>query len=143
MWHYDMSSFAETTNFAKCKGYGCNGAVEITSTQNTRIDIRLDVPADGDYLIDFRYANGSGSPNSGNSCASRMLWYGGKRVGSVIFPHRGKDIWNDWGFSTPVRLHLRKGEQTLVLIYELDNQNMNPDDLNRAILDYVRLTPLQ
>ncbi len=141
--HYDMSSFAETTNFAKCKGYGCNGAVEITSTQNTRIDIRLDVPADGDYLIDFRYANGSGSPNSGNSCASRMLWYGGKRVGSVIFPHRGKDIWNDWGFSTPVRLHLRKGEQTLVLIYELDNQNMNPDDLNRAILDYVRLTPLQ
>ncbi len=140
---YDMATFAQPTSSSNCRGYGCNGAVEITSTLNTRIDIAVEVPTEGDYLIDFRYANGSGSPTSGNSCATRTVWYGGKRAGSVVFPHRGKDIWNSWGYSTPLRLHLQQGEQTLVLIYELDNQNMNPDNVNRAILDHIRIIPLQ
>lgn len=141
--HFDMAAFAQPTTLKSCQGYSGNGAVEITSTSNTRIDLRLNVPADGTYLIDFRYANGSGSPTTGNSCATRMLWYDGRRVGSVVFPQRGKDLWNNWGYSTPVVLKLKQGEQSLVLIYELDNQNMNPDNINRAILDYVRLIPLQ
>ena len=101
------------------------------------------MPAEGDYLVDFRYANGSGSPLSGNSCASRMLWSNGKRVGSIVFPQRGKDIWNNWGYSTSVRVHLNQGQQTLLLIYEMDNQNMSPMDVNRAMLDHIRLIPLQ
>ena len=116
---YDMSAFAAPSTFEQCRGYGCSGAVEISSTQNTRIEIPLDVPAEGDYLVDFRYANGSGSPLSGNSCASRMLWSNGKRVGSIVFPQRGKDIWNNWGYSTSVRVHLNQGPQTLLLIYEI------------------------
>lgn len=140
---YDMSAFAAPSTFEQCRGYGCSGAVEISSTQNTRIEIPLDVPAEGDYLVDFRYANGSGSPLSGNSCASRMLWCNGKRVGSIVFPQRGKDIWNNWGYSTSVRVHLNQGPQTLLLIYEMDNQNMSPMDVNRAMLDHIRLIPLQ
>lgn len=141
--HYDMTAFAEPTTLKSCQGYSGNGAIEITSTSNTRIDLRINVPADGTYLIDFRYANGTGSPTSGNSCASRMLWYNGRRVGNVVFPQRGKDLWSNWGYSTPVVLKLNQGEQSLVLIYELDNQNMSPDNVNRAILDHLRLIPLQ
>lgn len=141
--HYDMTAFAEPTTLKSCQGYSGNGAIEITSTSNTRIDLRINVPADGTYLIDFRYANGTGSPTSGNSCASRMLWCNGKRVGSIVFPQRGKDIWNNWGYSTSVRVHLNQGPQTLLLIYEMDNQNMSPMDVNRAMLDHIRLIPLQ
>lgn len=141
--HYDMTAFAEPTTLKSCQGYSGNGAIEITSTSNTRIDLRINVPADGTYLIDFRYSNGTGSPTSGNSCASRMLWYNGRRVGNVVFPQRGKDLWSNWGYSTPVVLKLNQGEQSLVLIYELDNQNMSPDNVNRAILDHLRLIPLQ
>ena len=72
-----------------------------------------------------------------------MLWYNGRRVGNVVFPPRGKDLWSNWGYSTPVVLKLKQGEQSLVLIYELDNQNMSPDNVNRAILDHLRLIPLQ
>jgi len=140
---YDMTLFAPASHYAPCKGYSGNGAVEITTTDNTRIDITLDIPAEGDYLVDFRYANGSGSPVGGDMCATRMLWYNNKRVGCVIFPQRGKDIWNDWGYSTPLRLHLEKGTQTIVLIYELANENMNAQGVNRAMLDQIRITPLQ
>ena len=140
---YDMTRFAPATTFAPCKGFSGNGAVEITSSTNSRIDITLDVPAEGDYLVDFRYANGSGSPVSGDKCANRMLWHNSKPVGYIVFPQRGKDIWNDWGFSTAVRLHLEKGTQSIMLICELGNENLNPEGVNRAMLDYIRLTPLQ
>jgi hypothetical protein len=143
MQQYDMTRFAPATSFAACKGYSGNGAVEITTSDNTRIDITLDIPTEGDYLIDFRYANGSGSPVRGDMCATRMLWHNNKRIGCIIFPQRGKDIWNDWGYSTPIRLHLEKGPQTIVLIYELANENMNAQGVNRAMLDHVRLIRLQ
>ena len=143
MQQYDMTRFAPATSFAACKGYSGNGAVEITTSDNTRIDITLDIPTEGDYLIDFRYANGSGSPVRGDMCATRMLWHNNKCMGSIVFPQRGKDIWNDWGYSTPIRLHLEKGVQTIVLIYELANENMNAQGVNRAMLDHVRLIRLQ
>ena len=140
---FDMSAFAAPTTFEKCRGYGCSGAVETTPILNNRIEIPINVPAEGDYLVDFRYANGSGSPLAGNSCASRMLWCNGKRIGCIAFPQRGKDIWNNWGYSSSLRLHLQQGQQTLVLVYEMDNQNMSPDNTNRAMLDHLRLIPLQ
>lgn len=143
MQQYDMTRFAPATSFAACKGFSGNGAVELTTSDNTRIDITLDIPTEGDYLIDFRYANGSGSPVGGDMCATRMLWHNNKRIGCIIFPQRGKDIWNDWGYSTPIRLHLEKGPQTIVLIYELANENMNAQGVNRAMLDHVRLIRLQ
>ena len=145
MQQYDMTMtrFAPATSFAACKGFSGNGAVELTTSDNTRIDITLDIPTEGDYLIDFRYANGSGSPVRGDMCATRMLWHNNKCMGSIVFPQRGKDIWNDWGYSTPIRLHLEKGAQTIVLIYELANENMNAQGVNRAMLDHVRLIRLQ
>ncbi|MBR3725562.1 MAG: hypothetical protein IKN11_09280 [Bacteroidales bacterium] len=136
---FDMAQYATPSTFDKCKGYGCSGAVEITTTLNTQININIDVPADGEYAVDFRYANGNGSPVSGDQCVSRMLWANGKQAGCVVFPQRGKDIWTDWGYSTPVRVHLKKGPQTLVLIYELNNETQGD---SRAILDHMRLTPI-
>lgn len=140
---YDMATFATPTTNEKCKGYSGKGAVEITSTQNTRIDMEIEVPASGDYLVDLRYVNGSGSPTEGDGCASRMLWVNGKRTGAILFPQQGNGIWHQWEYSTPIRVHLGKGVQKLVLIYELDNVNMNAKSVNRAMLDYLRLIPLQ
>ena len=140
---YDMATFATPTTNEKCKGYSGKGAAEITSTQNTRIDMEIEVPASGDYLVDLRYVNGSGSPTEGDGCASRMLWVNGKRTGAILFPQQGNGIWHQWEYSTPIRVHLEKGVQKLVLIYELDNVNMNAKSVNRAMLDYLRLIPLQ
>ena len=136
---YDMTHFATATTFDDCKGYTGNGAVEIAVKQNTRIEMKIDAPTDGEYLIDFRYANGSGNLTDDNMCAVRTLSLGGKPVGAILFPQRGKDLWTLWGYSNAVRVSLKKGSNTLVLSYEPDNENMNAQGINRAMLDYVRL----
>ena len=138
---YEMSQFAKVAG----KGKYVEGerAVEITNTENTRIDIEVDAPVDGIYQVDFLYANGSGNVSEGNSCATRMLWSEGRRQGCVVFPQRGEGMWGEWGYSTPLRLHLKKGKQNLLLIYELENDNMSVKNENRALLSQIRLIQLQ
>ena len=72
-------------------------------------------------------------------CAVRTLSVGGSKAGTLLFPQRGKDLWTLWGYSNAVRVSLKKGSNTLVLSYEPDNENMNAQGINRAMLDYVRL----
>ena len=52
-------------------------------------------------------------------------------------------MWGEWGYSTPLRLHLKKGKQNLLLIYELENDNMSVKNENRALLSQIRLIQLQ
>lgn len=136
---FDMTKFAPATTFAECKGYTGDGAVEIAPKVNSRIVMNIDVPEDGIYQIDFRYANGSDNRIYSNKCAVRTLWYNNNRVGRIVFPQRGKDLWQVWGNSTSVRLKLKSGTQTLVLAYEPENQNMNEEGINRAMIDYMRI----
>lgn len=138
LW-YDMARFSTPTKFADCKGFSGNGAVEITSTSNTRIEIVIDVPADGEYLLDFQYSNGSGNLTDANMCAVRTLWQGNNRVGTIVFPQRGTDLWSHWGFSTSLKVTLSKGSNTLHLTYEPENENMNAQGINRAMLDCLHL----
>lgn len=138
-YNYDMTLFAPATDFAACKGYTGGGAVEIAAKQNRRIEMALDIPEDGEYLLDFRYANGSNYKIYSNQCAVRTVWYDGKRAGAVIFPQRGMDLWSNWGYSTSLRLNLKKGVHVVTLAYEPENENMNEDGVNRAMLDCVRL----
>lgn len=140
---YDMSRFATATHFAGCKGYTGSGAVEIDTKVNTRVEMVVDASADGVYLLDFHYANGSGNLTDDNMCAVRALSLDGNRIGAVLFPQRGKDLWTLWGYSNALRVRLKKGSNTLVLSYEPDNENMNAQGVNRAMLDYMRLIRLQ
>jgi hypothetical protein len=140
---YDMTRFAAATQFAPCKGYTGNGAVEIATKVNTRIEMKVEVLSDGEYLLDFQYANGSNNLTDADMCAVRTLSVGGSKVGTVVFPQRGRDLWTLWGYSSSLRVSLKKGSNTLVLSYEPENENMNAQGINRAMLDYVRLIKMQ
>lgn len=137
--HLDMAQYAEVTQLKSCKGYSGMGAVEINSDENTVITMKVDIPQSGYYQVDFRYANGSNSLTQSNCCAVRTLRLNGTRQGCILFPQRGTGLWDHWGFSTSLRIFLEVGEQTLSLILEPANQNMNEQGVNRAILDELRL----
>lgn len=128
-----------TNNYVQSYGNMGNKAVEISSSENTRIDMQIAVAQAGRYVIDFSYANGSNSLTSGNTCAIRTLSVNGQKAGVVVFPQRGKDIWYKWGFSNSIVVHLDKGVNTVSLSFDKTNINMNHDGISKALLDYVRL----
>ncbi|MFM2358598.1 MAG: hypothetical protein RLY16_591 [Bacteroidota bacterium] len=123
------------------KGFTGNGFVEINNTINRKLIIKIDVPADGLYAIDFRYANGNGPTNTSNKCAIRTLAVGQIAVGTIVLPQRGNEEWSNWGFTNAVKAKLTKGPQQLVLSFEDWNDNMN-GEVNQAMLDYLRITKL-
>ncbi|AYA38918.1 glycogen debranching protein [Hymenobacter oligotrophus] len=123
------------------KGFAGKGFIEISKTQNRRVTVRVQVPADGLYAIDFRYANGNGPINTSNKCAIRTLRNGVRQLGTVVLPQRGVDEWSDWGYSNPVMAQFSKGTHTLTLTFEPANENMN-GEVNQAMLDQLRLTRL-
>lgn len=86
-----------------------------------------DVPESGEWALSWRYANGSGPVNTDNNCGIRMLYVDGVKVGINVFPHRGQDDWNNWGWTVPERIVLSEGIHEFSLEYEPDVDNM---DLN-------------
>lgn len=128
-----------TNNYVQSYGNMSNKAVEISSSENTRIDMKINVAQAGSYVIDFSYANGSNTLTSGNTCAIRTLSVNEQKAGVVVFPQRGKDIWYKWGFSNAVAAHLDKGINTISLSFDKTNFNMNNEGINKALLDYIRL----
>jgi len=121
--------------------YSGSGFVEISNTVNQSLQFTVEVPADGQYMIDVKYSNGSGPWNTDNKCAIRSLYVNSSYAGSMVFPQRGKDEWSDWGYSNARIVTLKKGMNLLKLVLELWNINMNVD-VNTAMLDMVRLQKL-
>ncbi len=121
--------------------YSGSGFVEVSNEKNRTIEMRIDAEEAGDYLIDFRYSNGSGPWNTDNKCALRDLYANGGRTGTLVFPQRGTDEWSDWGYSNSYVVELKKGQNTLRLSFEPWNVNMNVE-VNRAMLDHVRMIRL-
>jgi hypothetical protein len=117
------------------------GYVELTIDKNTSLEFTVDVPVAGTYAIDARYANGSGPVNSGDKAAIRSLLVDTARVGSLVMPHRGVDLWTDWGYSSALVVPLSAGSHTLRLVYMPLDRNMN-GAVNTALLDHFRLTRL-
>ncbi|ALJ00164.1 hypothetical protein [Rufibacter tibetensis] len=62
--------------------------------------------------------------------------------GAIVFPQRGTEEWTDWGFTNAVQVKLEKGTQELTLPFDPANENMN-SEINRTMLDYLRLTRIQ
>lgn len=104
--------------------------------------LRIDVAEGGRYALAARYANGSGPVNTGNKAALRTLRVDGGEAGVLVMPQRGDGVWDDWGYSNPVPLHFSEGEHILQLVFTPEDENMNLD-VNRALLDHLRLTPLE
>ena len=111
----------------------------ITRNENIFITIPIAVKEDGTYAIDWRYANGNGPINTDNKCATRVLKVDGKDVGVSVFPHRGTDEWNNWGWSNACVVELSKGRHVVTLQFCDTVENMNIY-VNQALLDQMRVT---
>lgn len=120
------------------KGYSGRGFVETSTTVNSIIEVPVSVSQPGRYLIDIRYANGNGPVNTDNKCAVRSLMVNSVKAGTMVFPHRGKGEWSDWGWSNHVAVSLDAGDHMLRIEYQSSNENMNIE-VNQAMLDKLRL----
>jgi len=118
--------------------YSGNGFAEISSSKNREININLTVPEAGRYLIDCRYANGSGPWNTDNNCGIRSVYVNSSYSGVWVFPQRGTNEWSDWGFSNIIETSLDKGKNQLAIKFEDWNINMD-GEINDALLDFIRV----
>ena len=121
--------------------YSGEGFVEISLSQNTSITLEARVAEGGEYLLDFRYANGEGRWNTNNKCAIRSLTVNGAYVGALVFPQRGQDEWSEWGYSNVRKVTLKPGNNQIRVHFEDWNNNMNVT-VNRAMLDHLRITKI-
>lgn len=119
-----------------------NGYVELSTSKNTEFLFRIRAPYDGEYYMDFRYANGNGPINTDNKCAIRSLWARSTYLGSIVFPQRGKNDWNNYGFSNSFKIKMKKGYNIFRITFEDFNQNMN-GKINTVRIDKIRIIKIR
>lgn len=133
--HFSQASAAAS------KGFTGAGYVKLSLKDNVILKFEVDIPADGNYYLDFRYANGTGPVNTENKCAMRALSVDNVFVGTIVFPQRGTDEWSNWGYSNGVSKRLKKGKRVITLSYDKANENMN-QAVNDAMVDNMRITKI-
>ena len=74
-----------------------------------------------------------------NKCAIRTLLVDKDRAGMLVMPQRGRDNWEDLGWSNSVKVPLTAGDHILTIDFRPENENMNITT-NHAIIHTVRLT---
>ena len=137
---YQAEAYAASAEVPeKVENYTGKGFVELSLSENRRISWEVEVDESGFYLLDFRFANGSGPINTDNKCAIRSLTVNEQYAGAVVFPQRGTGDWSNWGHTNAHRVTLEEGLNEVVLHFEEWNHNMD-GEVNRALLDYMRLT---
>lgn len=114
--------------------------LDLTRNKNICVTIPVDIQEEGDYSVDWRYSNGAGPVNTANKCATRLMRVG-RKVAAVVFPQRGSDEWENWGYSNKHTVHLTAGRHIVTLSFTDRTENMNLD-FNCAHLDCLRLTRL-
>lgn len=118
-------------------GYTGHGFVEIDRT-SAPAEFEVEIPADGDYMLEFIYANGNGPVNTENKAAIRALTVDGEKCGTVVMPTRGVANWDDWGASSSVRVPMSAGKHKVALEYLPEDSNMNLST-NHAIVDRLKV----
>ena len=78
------------------------------------IEFSYTAPADGEYLVDFRFNNALGPVNTGDRCAIRTLRCDGTYVRRILFPQLGSR--SLWDFTAPVSIHLSKGRHAISIV---------------------------
>ncbi|MBL0135020.1 MAG: glycogen debranching protein [Chitinophagaceae bacterium] len=124
------------------KGYTGDGFVEISTSINRNLSFNIDIPVNGWYAVDFRYANGNGPTNTENKCAIRTLQVDGKNKSAIVFPQRGKEEWSNWGYTNSLKVFLAKGKHSISLSFEEVNENMN-GVVNQAMVDCLRVSRIK
>ena len=125
--------------YQEVKTYNVNR--KISRRENIIITIPIEVTTPGLHAIDWRYANGNGPINTENKCATRVLTIDGQVAGVSVFPHRGTDEWNNWGWSNATIVNLSKGKHIVTLEFCDTVENMNIH-VNEALLNQMRVTKL-
>ncbi|MDE6680212.1 MAG: hypothetical protein K2J92_02540, partial [Muribaculaceae bacterium] len=87
------------------------------------LPVKIDNP--GDYYISVKYANGNGPVNTENKCAIRTLLVDKDRAGMLVMPQRGRDNWEDLGWSNSVKVPLTADDHILTIDFRPENENMN------------------
>jgi hypothetical protein len=125
------------------KHAGDNGAgyLPLTTEHNRVVTLPVQIARDGIYAVDARYANGNGPVNTEDKVAVRTLLVDGDTAGVLVMPQRGTQRWSDWGWSNVLRVHLRAGQHSLLILYTSQDENMNRRE-NTALLEHLRLTRL-
>lgn len=118
--------------------YSGKGFVKISASEHRTVTITVEAPENGNYWIDFVYANGTGPWNTDNNCAIRSLYANDQYAGVCVMPQRGTDEWSDWGFTNAIAVKLNKGSNQIKLVFEEWNTNMD-GEINEAVLDYMRV----
>lgn len=116
--------------------------VRISREKNTSLDIRVDVPCEGEWSIDFCFCNDQNNFESDNKCANRTLLAGGEKIGTVVFPQGGRGLSDYWQWSNSLKAHLPEGNVTLTLEFRPENENMNID-VNECSIRNIRLIRLR
>lgn len=122
-------------------GFSGSGFVNISTEENIRLTLPVVVSKSGDYLLEFRYANGNGPINTENKCAIRTLKVDGQFAGTIVLPQRGKDEWSAWGFSNAVKVHLAPAKHEIEISLQPANANMN-GVVNQAVIDFLRVSKM-
>lgn len=112
--------------------------VELSKKKNRDFYFKIRIPSDGDYYIDFLYANGNGPINTNNKCGIRSLWLENDFLGALVFPQRGNNNWTDYGYTNAFPVKLEKGNALFKISFEEFNKNMNLDT-NSVRIDKIRL----
>lgn len=120
-------------------GFMGDGYIQLDKKENEKVSFIIEIDKPGFYSIDFRYANGNGPINTNNKCAIRTLLIDEKRIGAIILPQRGNQLWTDWGYSNSIIINLSAGRHTFTLVFTKSDNNMN-GEINFALLDCLRLT---
>ena len=97
----------------------------LTKKNGTEFNVTVNVPEAGQWFLIWNYANGTGPVNTDNNCGIRMLYVDGVKTGINIFPHRGTNEWDNWGWTIPEKLELSKGNHIFTLRMESDADNMD------------------
>ena len=112
--------------------------VELNKKQNREFYFNIRIPNEGEYYIDFLYANGNGPLNTDNKCAIRSFWVNNSFAGSIVFPQRGQDNWADYGYSNSFCVDLKNKTNFFKISFEEFNKNMN-QKVNSVRIDKIRL----
>ncbi len=113
-------------------------AGNVSNDKNSELNIPVDITEGGDYFITINYANGNGPVNTENKCAIRTLTVDGNREGLIVLPQRGRDNWDEYGWSNSVKVHLTPGKHAIGLTFRPENENMNIHT-NQAVIAGIRL----
>jgi hypothetical protein len=100
------------------QGYSGTGYVQDKKSYSANLEITVEIPQDGTYLMSAIY-NNTGDATSGTSCAIRSVYVDGNDEGSLCFPEVNSG--HNYQLSTHLNLTLTKGTHKVKIFYDTSN----------------------